>query len=307
MIAGTPGSDPMSMFSVLKDAVNDWLRHRSARLGAALAYYSVFSLGPLLLIVASVAGLIWGADAARGSIVTQFRGLLGESGGQAIVAMLQGASSSVAGGWSAVVGVTLLIVAAVGVVVQLKDALNIIFEVSEPKNPGASWYVKAYGGALAGILALGFLLAVFLVFSAGLAAFSSWLADSAGEAFLLSIANFGVSLSLLTLLFAMLFKWLPDTHLEWRDVWLGGFVTALMFNVGKTAIAWYIGTQAFESTYGAAASVVVLLIWVYYSAQIVLFGGEITQTYARQRSPTRADPADTHLGSDTPETASSSR
>jgi membrane protein len=233
--------------------------------------------------VTAVAGLIWGGDAARGSIVAQFRGLLGESGSQAIESMLQGASSSVAGGWSALIGVTLLLVAAVGVVVQLKDALNTILEVSEPNNPGVAWYAKVYGGAFAGILALGFLLAVSLILSAGLAAFSTWLTDSAGEALLLSIANFSLSLGLLTVLFSMLFKWLPDTPLHWQDVWFGGFITALMFNLGKTAIAWYIGTQGLESTYGAAASVVVLLVWVYYSAQIVLFGAEITHVYAQQR------------------------
>lgn len=281
--ATNPSSEQSGVWSLLKTAASDWLRHRSARLGAALAYYSVFSLGPLLLIVTAVAGLIWGGDAARRSIVAQFRGLLGESGSQAIESMLQGASSSVAGGWSALFGVTLLLVAAVGVVVQLKDALNTIFEVSEPSNPGVAWYAKVYGGAFAGILALGFLLAVSLILSAGLAAFSTWLTDSAGEALLLFLANFSLSLGLLTLLFSMLFKWLPDTPLQWRDVWFGGFITALTFNLGKTAIAWYIGTQGLESTYGAAASVVVLLVWVYYSAQIVLFGAEITHVYAEQR------------------------
>ncbi len=284
-VATDRGSDHLGLWLLLKTAAIDWLRHRSARMGAALAYYSVFSLGPLLLIVTAVAGLIWGGDAARESIVTQFRGMVGESGGKAIEAMLQGASSSVAGGWSAVVGVVLLLVAAVGVVVQLKDALNTIFEVNEPKDPGAAWYVKVYGGAFAGILALGFLLAVSLVLSAVLAGLSDWMSGSAGEGTLLSLLNFVVSLALLTLLFSMLFKWLPDTHLEWRDVWLGGLITALMFNIGKSAIAWYIGTQGLESTYGAAASVVVLLIWVYYSAQIVLFGAEITHVTSQSRQP----------------------
>lgn len=282
-VASDRDSESLGVWALLKTAASDWLRHRSARLGAALAYYSVFSLGPLLLIVTAVAGLIWGGEAARGSIVTQFRSMLGESGSQAVEAMLQGASSSVAGGWSAVVGVVLLLVAAVGVVVQLKDALNTIFEVTEPENPGAAWYVKVYGGAFAGILALGFLLAVSLVLSAGLAGLSEWISGSAGEGLLLSVLDFIVSLGLLTLLFSMLFKWLPDKHLEWRDVWLGGLITALMFNIGKAAIGWYIGTQGLESTYGAAASVVVLLIWVYYSAQILLFGAEITHVRSRGR------------------------
>ncbi len=285
---GSESKGATGLWSILKLAASDWLRHRSPRLGAALAYYSVFSLGPLLLIVTAIAGLIWGGEGARSSIVSQFRALVGESGGQAIEAMLQGASSSVAGGWSAVIGVSLLLVAAVGVVVQLKDALNTIFEVSEPNNPGAAWYVKIYGGAFAGILVLGFLLALSLVLSALLAAFSDRLTGSRTASLLLSLINFAVSLGMLTLLFSMLFKWLPDKQLEWRDVWLGGLITALMFNVGKSAIAWYIGTQGFESTYGAAASVVVLLIWVYYASQILLFGAEITHAHATHRQAARA-------------------
>jgi membrane protein len=247
------------MWALLTKAVNGWFRHKSARLGAALAYYSVFSLGPLLLIVTAIAGFFFGAEAAHRSITSQFRSMLGETGSQAVEVMLKGAEASAAGSWSAAFGIGLLVIAALGVVVQLRDALNTIF---------------------AGILALGFLLAVSLIISAVLAAFSAWLSGSAAESVLLALLNFVVSLAVLTLLFSMLFKWLPDRPLAWRDVWLGGLVTALLFNIGKSAIAWYIGTQGFESTYGAAASIVVLLIWVYYSAQIVLFGAELTQAYA---------------------------
>jgi membrane protein len=274
------------MWILLTRTTSNWLRHRSPRLGAALAYYSVFSLGPLLLIVTAVAGMFFGADAVRGSLTSQFRGMLGETGGQAVEAMIKGASSSTAGGWSAAVGVGLLLVAALGVVVQLKDALNTIFEVKEPENAGLTWYARVYAVSFAGILALGFLLAVSLVISTGLAAFSSWMSASASQGALLSIINFALSLAVLTLLFSMLFKWLPDKQLAWRDVWLGAFVTSVLFNVGKSLISWYIATQGLESTYGAAASIVVLLIWVYYSAQIVLFGAEFTHVYAdRQKGP----------------------
>jgi membrane protein len=270
------------MWSLLSTAINNWFRHRSARLGAALAYYSVFSLGPLLLIVTATAGLIFGADAVRGSLSGQFRGLLGETGSQAVEAMLKGAASSTSGGWSAAIGIALLLVAALGVVVQLKDALNTIFEAKEPENAGIAWYARVYGISFAGILALGFLLAVSLVISAALAAFSAWISDSAAAGILLQVLNFVISLAVLTLLFAMLFKWFPDTPLAWAEVWPGAFATALLFNVGKAAISWYIGTQGLESTYGAAASIVVLLVWVYYSAQIVLFGAELTRAYASQ-------------------------
>jgi membrane protein len=268
------------MWAILSTAADNWSRHRSARLGAALAYYSVFSLGPLLLIVTAVAGFFFGTDAVRGSLTEQFRGLLGETGAQAVEAMLKGAASSTSGGWSAVVGIGLLLVAALGVVAQLKDALNTIFEAKEPDDAGLAWYARVYGTSLAGILALGFLLAVSLVISTLLSAVSAWIGGSASQGLLLQLINFAVSLGVLTLLFAMLFKWFPDTPMSWRLVWPGAFATALLFNVGKSAISWYIGTQGLESTYGAAASIVVLLIWVYYSAQIVLFGAELTHAYA---------------------------
>ncbi len=268
------------MWSLLNKAVDGFFRHKSARLGAALAYYSVFSLGPLLLIVTSVAGLFFGANSVRASLTSQFRGMLGETGSQAVEAMLKGAESATGGGIAAVFGIGLLIVAALGVVVQLRDALNTIFETKEPDNAGIAWYARIYALSFAGILALGFLLATSLVVSAGLAAFAAWFSGSNAQSVLLTGVNFIISLAVLTLLFSMLFKWLPDRQLSWREVAVGGFATALLFNIGKTAIAWYIGTQGLESTYGAAASVVVLLIWVYYSSQIVLFGAELTQANA---------------------------
>jgi membrane protein len=268
------------MWGILREAVSDWFRHRSARLGAALAYYSVFSLGPLLLIVTSVAGLFYGRDAVRGALSAQFRNLLGPSGSEAVEAMLKGASSESSGTLTAIFGIVLLIVAALGVVVQLKDALNTIWETKEPESASIAWYARTYGIALGGILALGFLLAVSLVVSAGLAAFSAWIGGSVEQSVLWTIVNTLVSLAVLSALFAFLFKFFPDADVEWRHVWFGALVTAVLFEIGKLGISWYIGTQGLESTYGAAASIVILLIWVYYSAQIVLFGAELTHAFA---------------------------
>jgi membrane protein len=276
--------------AILKSAIDQWFRHRSARLGAALAYYSVFSIGPLLLIVTGVAGLFFGADAVRGSLSAQFRSLLGETGSKAIEAMLAGASSEVAGRLSAIIGVLLLLIAALGVVVQLKDAMNTIWNVEEPKHAGFWWYFRTYLVSFAGILGLGFLLAVSLVISTGIAALSSWTSTTSsliGEAL-----NFLVSLGILAVLFAMLFKWFPDTEIAWRDVWPGAVATALLFDVGKLVIAWYVASQGLESAYGAAASIVVLLIWVYYSAQIVLFGAELTHAYAAETGSRRSNGID---------------
>jgi membrane protein len=277
-------------WNVLKTAVDQWFRHRSARLGAALAYYSVFSMGPLLLIVTSIAGLFFGADAVRGSLTSQFRSLLGETGSKAVEAMLAGASSAQSGLLAGAAGVLLLLVAALGVVVQLKDAMNTIWNVEEPKKVGLWWYLRTYLISFAGILGLGFLLAVSLIISAGLAVFSSW--TGTASALLGEGINFIVSLAILTMLFAMLFKWFPDTEIAWRDVLPGAVATALLFNLGKFAIGWYIGTQGLESTYGAAASIVILLIWVYYSAQIVLLDAELTHAYAAESGSRRTTSID---------------
>ena len=253
------------MTKVLTIAFQQWLHHRSARLGAALAYYSVFSMGPLLLIVTSVAGLLFGADAVRGRLIAEFRSLLGETGSKAVEAILAGASSPQSGRVAAAVGLVLLLVAAVGVVAQLKDALNTIWNVEDPRDASWGWYARTYIVSFAGVLALGFLLAVSLVISTGLAAITSLLGVSTEDALGLEAANFIVSLALLT---------------------------ALVFNLGKLVIGWYVGTQGLDSTYGAAASIVVLMLWVYYTAQIVLFGAEVTHAYATVRGSRRGDSPD---------------
>jgi len=268
------------MWTVIKIAANDWLRHHDARLGAALAYYSVFSLGPLLLIVVSIAGLFFGQEAVSTALTGQFKTLLGPTGSQAVEAMLKGASSPTSGKLAGIMGIILLLVAALGVVVQLKDALNTIWETKEPEGVGLWGYLRTYLISFGGILALGFLLAVSLVVSTMLSALSAWLGG--GRSAFWELLSFLVSLGVLGLLFAMLFKWFPEEMVGWREALIGGLATALLFNVGKVAIGWYIGTQGLESTYGAAASFVALLVWVYYSAQIVLFGGELTHVLTRQ-------------------------
>ena len=227
---------------------------------------------------------MFGQDAVRGSLTAQFRSLLGPDGAQAVEAMLKGAASPQSGGIAAVVGVVLLVVAALGVVAQLKDALNTIWDAPEPEGSGIWWYVRTYLISLAGVMALGFLLMVSLVISAALTAISTWVGTAGSQAVLWQAVNFAVSLGVMTGLFAMLFKWFPDVPVRWRDVWPGALASAVLFEVGKLAIAWYIGSQGLESTYGAAASLVVLLIWVYYTAQIVLFGAEISHAYAHRNT-----------------------
>ncbi|HYD16107.1 MAG TPA: YihY/virulence factor BrkB family protein [Hyphomicrobium sp.] len=271
----------MRMVEILKEATLDWSRHRSPRLGAALAYFAVFSLGPLLLLVTAVAGLFFERDAVRAALSAQFSSLIGPAGSQAIDAMIAGASGATSGAAAAGFGVVLLLLAALGVVVQLKDAINTIWEVPDDPGSGIWWYVRTYIVSLAGILTLGLLLAVSLVLSTVLAAFSSSLPTV--EGLIWQGVDLFVSLAVLTGLFAMLFKFFPDAPVQWRDVVFGAVLTAVLFQLGKLAISWYIGTQGLESSYGAAASVVALLIWIYYAAQIILFGAEVTHVDARRR------------------------
>src|SRR5215831_1439946 len=280
--AGPSSSGASAVWSLLKDTAANWSKHKAARLGAALAYYSIFSLGPLLVIAVAVAGLTFREEAVRGEVGAQLRALLGDAGAQAVNAMLLGASKPREGTLATVLGVGALMFAAVGVVVQLKDALNTVWEVEPPKASGIWDFVRTYMVSLAAVLSLGFLLLVSLLLTSALAAGGKYIAPYVPELAMHALGSL-VSFGMITLVFAMMFKWLPDTYVAWRDVWLGAAVTAALFEIGKLLIGLYIGKQALESTFGAAASLVVLLIWVYYSSQLVLMGAEFTRAHARRR------------------------
>ena len=265
----------------LAETFNDWSEHKDARLGAALAYYSVFSLGPLIVIAISIAGLAFGQEAVQGQVAGAIRGLLGDTGAQAVEAMLKGADRPREGMVATILGLGTLLFAAIGVVVQLKDALNTVWDVKSPPGKGLWRFARTYVLSLAGVLALGFLLLISLLLTAALSAVGKYIAPYLPEG-ALQIAGSVASFAVISVLFAMMFKWLPDTRVEWRDVWLGAILTAALFELGKFVIGFYIGKQGLESTYGAAASIVVVLIWIYYSAQLVLMGAEFTKVYARR-------------------------
>jgi membrane protein len=269
-----------SIWPAAKDAGVEWLAHKDARIGAALAYYSVFSIGPLILIAVAIAGLVFGREAVQGQVTEALRGLLGEGGAQAINGMLASADKPAEGIIATVVGVVTLVAAAIGVVVQLKDAFNTVWEVKETPGRGLWGFIRSYVLSFAAVLAVGFLLMVSMVLTAGLAALGKYVGSMLPEA-ALQTAAFGVSFAVIALVFALMFKWMPDAPVQWRDVWLGAVVTAALFEIGKFLIGLYIGKQGLESTYGAASSLVVVLIWVYYSAQIVLFGAEFTHSQAK--------------------------
>jgi membrane protein len=286
--AKTPAAIAPGWLPLLRQAGIQWINHKDARLGAALAYYSVFSLGPLLLIAVAVAGLLFGQEAVRGEVTGTLKGLLGDTGAQAIDAMLASASKPTEGILATIIGTGALAFAAVGVVVQLKDALNTVWDVEATPGKGLWGFTRSYVLSFAAILSLGFLLLVSMLVTTALAAAGKYLAPYLPEA-ALQTASFVVSLLVIAVLFAMMFKWLPDAKVRWRDVWLGAAVTAILFELGKFLIGLYIGKQGLESTYGAAASIVIVLIWVYYSAQIVLFGAEFTNARAKQRDADSGD------------------
>jgi membrane protein len=267
------------MLNLIRQTAANWIDHKDARAGAALAYYSVFSLGPLLVIAVAVAGLVFGEDAARGEVEAQLRGLLGDASAKAIDAMLASAGQPQQGIIATVLGTAILLFTAIGVVVQLKDAFNTVWEVDARKISGIRQFIRSYLVSLAGVVSLGFLLLISLVFTAGLSAAGKYFSAQVPEAAMQIVGSL-VSFTVITLLFAMMFKWLPDTPVLWRDVWLGAAITAALFEIGKLFIGIYIGKESLDSTYGAAAALVVLLIWIYYSSQIVLLGAEFTHVYA---------------------------
>jgi membrane protein len=270
------------MWTALKTTAANWSRHQTARIGAALAYYSIFSIGPIIVISVAIAGAVFGPEAARGEITGQIRGLLGNAGAQAVEAMLAGASRPRQGIVATAIGIGTLVFAAVGVVVQLKGALNTVWNVDETPDAGYWRLIRGYLVSLAAVVSLGFILLVSLVFTASLAAIGKFVSPYLPE-FSLQLVGALTSFALVAVLFTMMFKWLPDVPVAWRDVWLGAVITAVLFEAGKFLIAFYIGKQGLESTYGAATSLVALLIWVYYASQIVLFGAELTYVLAQRR------------------------
>jgi len=291
--AGTPNSNPAAgqpvpagLFNAVKAAGSQWMEHKSAKAGASLAFYSIFSMGPLIVIVITIAALVFQRKGVQQQVVDSIRGVIGDKGAESVGAMLGGAGSTGQGLFAAIIGAVTLLFAAVGVVVQLKEALNTVWEV-EAKPHGGIWgFVREYLLSFAGVLALGFLLMISMLLSAGLAAMGKYMGGALPVPVMQALA-FAVSFLTTAIMFALLFKWMPDAEIEWRDVVVGAIGTAALFEIGKFAISFYIGKQGLESTYGASASLVVVLIWVYYSAQILLFGAEFTHARARQRRPER--------------------
>ncbi|MCW5851091.1 MAG: YihY/virulence factor BrkB family protein [Anaerolineae bacterium] len=277
--------------SLLKETYQEFNEDKVPRLGAALAYYTLFSLAPLLVVVIAIAGLAFGEEAARGQIEGAMGGLVGQQGAEAIQAMIKGASHPASGILATILGLVTLLLGASGVFGELQDALNTIWEVTEKPAKGIVSMLRKRFFSFGLVVGTGFLLLVSMVITAGLQAFGKVLAGfmPGGDLFL-EVLNFVISLAVTTLLFALIYKVLPDAKIAWRDVWTGAFVTAILFSIGRIAIGIYLGRSATASTYGAAGSLVIVVLWIYYSAQILFFGAEFTQVYAN-RFGSRVQPA----------------
>ena len=268
------------LWRIMRDAGRDWSNDNASSMGAALAFYSLLSLGPLLLIIIAIAGLAYGQEAASGRIFAELRGLFGDEGAAAIQAIIANSRNKDESFLATIIGLVILLITATGVFAQLQDALNIIWKVKPPTGHGVWRLIKARFLSFSLLLGIGFLMLVSLVISAGLTAFSGYFSAVMPPLFLHAM-NVAVSFGVITVLFAMMFKILPDIYIPWRDVWVGAAMTAVLFTLGKHLIGLYLGHSGFSSTYGAAGSLIVVLVWVYYSSQIVFFGAEFTQTYAR--------------------------
>jgi membrane protein len=285
-------------FALIKDTVSAWIDDYAPSMGAAIAYYTVFSIAPLLLIVISVAGVVFGAEAARGEVVAQLEGLLGTDGAEAVQDMLVAVSEPGTSTLTTLLGFAALLVGATTVFAELQSSLDRIWRVPERQRSSGLWaLLRARVLSFGMILGIGFLLIVSLLASAGLSALGRVWAPLFGEGEAIAHAiDFLVSLAIVTTVFAMIYKIMPRAHIRWHDVWLGALVTALLFAIGKFLIGLYIGKSGVATGYGAAGSLVILLLWVYYAAQIFLLGAEFTWLYAHRFGSLRDQPKGSTVG-----------
>ncbi|MGH8140983.1 MAG: YihY/virulence factor BrkB family protein [Steroidobacteraceae bacterium] len=276
---------------LFKHAGQAWIQDDAPSMGAALAFYSAFAMAPLLLILTAIAGLVLGAERARASVLAQARDLIGPVGSEAmghVLAQTSKASSSVA---ATAIGLLLLLIGANSVMVELQQDLDCIWGRTVRVQGRSYWsMVRARGVAFLLILAFGFLLLLSLIVGTALNALVAHSALFAQHSVLLRTLHLAATLLVFSLMFAMLFKWLPSVHLAWRDVWHGAFVTALLFTLGQLSIGYYLGRSTTTSAYAAAASLLVLLLWLYYAALIFLFGAEFVWTYVQQHPSARSRP-----------------
>ena len=281
------------LWQLARKSVMAWSEDYASSMGAALAYYTLFSLAPLLLLVISIAGVVFGADAARGQVVAQLAGLIGQEGATAVQGLLKSASEPAKSTFASIISIVTLAIGATSIFAELQSDLDRIWRTPQAARPSGIWsLLRARLLSFGLIVSIGFLLLVSLVVSAGLAALGTWWgAWFGGWLITLQIVNQIVSLLFVVALFALMYRILPSVRVGWQDVWHGAVVTGMLFTVGKFAIGMYLGKAGVQSGFGAAGSIVVLLVWVFYSSQIFLLGAEFTWLYAHNHGTRAGDAA----------------
>jgi membrane protein len=288
--------------SLLKATVVEWIDDNAARVAASLAFYTLLSMAPLVILSIAIAGVALGEDSARAQILHQIGSMIGPQAAGALDAVVESASKSQSGTLSTIIGLIVLLVGASGVFGELQYALDTIWGVKPKPQRGLMGIIKDRLFSFSMVIGVAFVMMVSLVISAVLSGVGTFMSDALpGGAVLWQAVNLAVSLGVITVLFALIYKVVPDVEIRWRDVWVGSFVTAALFNVGKYALGFYLGSSTVASSYGAAGSVVALVIWVYYSSQLVFLGAEFTQVFARRfgqqiRPSKNAMLVDDHLG-----------
>ena len=267
---------------MLKETFKEWQRDKASRIAAALAYYTVFSISPLLVIAIAIAGAFFGQETAQEQITEQLTGLIGEDGIKPILLALDNISQPKIRGLASLISIGVLMLGASGIFAQLQDALNTVWKVEPQPGQGIAPFLRKRVSSFLMVLAIGFLLMLSLILSTVVAAVSKYRTDFLpGSQILWENLDFVVSLGLITFLFGLMFKYVPDIKIAWKDVFVGSIITALLFIFGKFLLGVYISRGSLGSAYGAAGSLIVFLAWVYYSAQIILLGAEFTQVYSR--------------------------
>ena len=273
-----------SIWQFLKTTINQWVDAEPFQLAAALSYYTLFSLAPLLLIAIGVAGFVFGREAAQNQIVETLQGMIGQDSAQTVQEMIQASNEKPKTGMlSTIIGFVALLFGAGGVVGQLQTSLNKMWEVTPKPGQGIWGFLRQRVFSFAMVLAIGFLLLVSLLVTAVLSSFTAMLSSLLGDAtFVAHAIDIVVSFGFVTLLFALIYKYVPDVEIQWRDVWIGAALTSILFTLGKYLIGLYIGTSGVGSTFGAAGSLITILVWVYYSSLIFFLGAEFTRVYATE-------------------------
>lgn len=282
----------MKRASFLRQSVSVWSKGDVPALGASIAFYTLFSIGPLFLLIIAIAGFVFGPEAASGKVFNELNGLLGQGGAKAVQEIVESSDKPRQGALASIAGVVMFVFAVTGVFAQLKDALNVVWqadkdEVAQKRGKGALAFVRTRILSFAIVLVIGFLMMVSLLGSSLINAASERILADDRLAFLAEAANIGLSFIVFTVLAAAIFKFLPDVKIPWRDVWLGAATTTILFLVGRTALAVYLGRESTQNVYGAASSLVLVLLWVYYCSQIFLMGAAITFVYAQRHGSRR--------------------